>query len=666
MSIGRHRSAARAIIRPCLACLLVLAVGGCTTVTFKKTSQQDYIRGRQSDVLSTGAWSTGARQVFVVVGLSGKACDKGLQRCLQSVARSEAIDDEMRLSTLSELWLKQAIALSPDGASGDVPDDALNAYLESARAAYAYLFLTRRESSERAFEIRQAQVVEFYNYTARRVIGTFFNRYPAGMSEWRYERAGWSWLRPDSDVRFGCSSALPSELIPADGLTFEGLRNAYGRDGLGATFVAAAPGKIPLRSEAHGPWREPEYAPLTGLLTFPGNSLEEVMGTKQVRVLGRDPVEDTFLRLNNRTVPLAANYTAPYGVWLARSGFNRQSLLTLLGRGAALTEPRILMMRPFDPDRRTIVMIHGLASSPEAWINVANALLGYDQQLRSGYQIWQVYYPTNLPIAVNRARIQESLEKTIAHFDPDRTTRATRDMVLIGHSMGGVIARLLVSSSQDRLWDAVPIRDDYPAQKKQALRAQLRPYLVFEPMPEFGRAVFLAAPHRGSPKAEITVAHLISRLIRLPADVLHQNATLIESMKSAAPLGAPTRPPNSIDNLSAKNTFIAAAATLPISPGIHYHSIIGSYKSDHLPLADSSDGVVPYWSANLPGSESELVVPSWHDVQEKVEAMLEIRRILRLHLDSFAGAEPPVISMAENQGRYESRRSRAGDATCED
>ncbi|MFT3762305.1 MAG: alpha/beta fold hydrolase [Pseudoxanthomonas sp.] len=635
-AIGRQLSVTRAFTCRCLACLLALTVCGCNTVTLKETSLQEYIHGRQSDVLGTGDWSTGARQAFVVAGLPGKACDKNVRQCLHTIAGSQALDDEMRLSALSELWLKQAIALSPHGASDNVPDAALDAYLESARAAYAYLFFSGRDSGERAFDIRQAQVVEFYNYAARRAISTFFNGYLTGMKEWRYERAGWSWLRPDSDVRFGDTITLPSELIPADELTFKGLRNTYRRDGLGATFVAAAPGSIPL---ADHPWREPEYVPLTGLLVFPGNSLDEVMGAKQVEVLGRDPAEDVTVQLNDRTVPFSADYTAPYGVWLSRSGFNRQSLLNLFGRGNALTEPRILMMRPFDPGKRTIVMIHGLASSPEAWINVANALLGYDRQLRSEYQIWQVYYPTNLPIAVNRAKIHDALEKTITHFDPDRSTRATRDMVLIGHSMGGVIARLLVSASQDRLWDSVPIRDDFPAEKKRELREELRPYLVFEPMPEVTRAIFLAAPHRGSPKASMTIARLVRRLIQLPADVVHQNATLIESLKAAAPLGYPTRPPNSIDYLSEKNRFITAAATLPISSNVHYHSIIGRYKDDDLPLADSSDSVVPYRSAHLPGAESQLIVSSRHDVQDKVEAMLEIRRILRLHLDSISAEE---------------------------
>ncbi|NEL80606.1 MAG: alpha/beta fold hydrolase, partial [Xanthomonas perforans] len=106
--------------------------------------------------------------------------------------------------------------------------------------------------------------------------------------------------------------------------------------------------------------------------------------------------------------------------------------------------PHLYLMQPYDPNRRVLLMLHGLASSPEAWVNVANEVMG-DEALRQRYQIWQVYYPTNAPVAVNRAEIQALVERSLQHFDPSGTAIASHDMVLIGHSMGGVIGRLLVS-----------------------------------------------------------------------------------------------------------------------------------------------------------------------------------------------------------------------------
>jgi pimeloyl-ACP methyl ester carboxylesterase len=343
--------------------------------------------------------------------------------------------------------------------------------------------------------------------------------------------------------------------------------------------------------------------------------------------------------VGGQVVPLGANFTAAYGVWLARSGFASQSIRSLLGREGGIRTPRVLLMQPYDPDRLTVVMLHGLASSPEAWINVANEVMG-DEELRRHYQVWEVYYPTNLPVAVNLANIRKALDATLKHYDPSGQARASRNMVLIGHSMGGVIARLLVSSSGERLWSVLPVRANLPAAKRQRLRQRLAPYLQVSPMPQVTRAVFLAAPHRGTPYAQHRIARWLGNLIRLPVGVLKEMAGIAELIKSDADEGgnAPLlRIPNSIDNLSDTDPFIIAAADLPISPRVHYHTIVGVYKEKGS-LQDSSDGVVPYASAHLDGADSELAIPSWHSVQETPAAILELRRILRLHLASLRQA----------------------------
>ena len=69
---------------------------------------------------------------------------------------------------------------------------------------------------------------------------------------------------------------------------------------------------------------------------------------------------------------------------------------------------------------------------------------------------------------------------------------------------------------------------------------------------------------------------------------------------------------------------------------MHYHTIVGVYKEKGS-LQDSSDGLVPYRSAHLDGADSELVIPSWHSVQETPAAILELRRILRLQISAARG-----------------------------
>jgi hypothetical protein len=254
-----------------------------------------------------------------------------------------------------------------------------------------------------------------------------------------------------------------------------------------------------------------------------------------------------------------------------------------------------------------------------------------DEQLRRTYQVWEVYYPTNVPVAVNLRQIRQALDQTLQHFDPSGKAVASNNIVLIGHSMGGVIARLLVSSSDDKLWGVVPPRPGLSDADKQRLRERLAPYLQFSPMPQVTRAVFLAAPHRGTPVARWKLARWVGGLIRLPLTLLEEGKNLTDAMqgKNADP-GTPARLPNSIDNLSDNDPFIKASSTLQISPKVHYHSIVGVYKGKG-PLSDSDDGVVPYTSSHLDGADSELAVPSWHGVQDTPQAIIELRRILRLH-----------------------------------
>jgi hypothetical protein len=75
------------------------------------------------------------------------------------------------------------------------------------------------------------------------------------------------------------------------------------------------------------------------------------------------------------------------------------------------------------------------------------------------------------------------------------------------------------------------------------------------------------------------------------------------------------------------------ATTSDIMPrkGLLFHSIMGNdTKSDDPNLI--TDGIVPYKSAHLEGAVSEKIIQGGHSIQETPEAVLELRRILRLHL----------------------------------
>jgi hypothetical protein len=109
---------------------------------------------------------------------------------------------------------------------------------------------------------------------------------------------------------------------------------------------------------------------------------------------------------------------------------------------------------------------------------------------------------------------------------------------------------------------------------------------------------------------------------------------IAEALITAQPEAAAQlrRLPNSVDFLSDRRPYLEVVSQQPIAPGVAYHSIIGCAEPASS-TATCSDGLVPYSSAHLDGAASELIVTSGHSVQETPEAILELRRILHLHLE---------------------------------
>lgn len=628
------------------ATLLALTVSGCAMVSVGSVSSEDYLSARRGDVLTTGTLSASALTALQVVGTSNARCNADMANCRKTLIASIGLSDEQRLSALSELWLQEALkneeAQKLEPANDALKAATLSAYLESAKHAYVYLFYTGRTPDLRALEDRQSQVRDYYNFSTQQAVVGLFNRYrdqlEKSVSEektYLLDFAPWQVSGSTAGISLSHKGQLPNELVAASSLTFEGLRNQYRRDGLGAELVAVFANSVVKREDENKPWSETPFPSITVMLRFPGNSIESVLAGKRVELQGFDPHRNVSVDVRGIRVPLAANFTSGHGLWLARSGFAQESLLSLIGRSETLENPRIYLMQPFDPNRRVILMLHGLASSPEAWVNVANEVLG-DEELRQNFQIWQVYYPTNLPLPFNNRAIREAVNATLENFDPQGNRRASSDMVLIGHSMGGVLARLMVSNSGDQLWESVLDRFDISPKREKRLRQKIEPYVVFNAMPQPTRAIFIAAPHRGTPYAENRFARFVSGLIRLPATVLNRVTEIGQLLVS--PDEASDEPLvgaiNSIKNLSDQDPFVQESAKLPISSQVVYHSIMGN-DTPKLNLMESSDGVVPYASARLEGAASELVVNSWHSVQETPEAIVEIRRILHEHLNAL-------------------------------
>ncbi len=630
--------------------LSLLLSSGCAMVTIKQVAPTEYLANKRGDVLTSGKLSAASQETLSVIGMDVAQCEKDVTACQKTLADTDVLPEEQRLSAQSELWVKTALALTPkpkDREKTPMSDAALDAWLEAARYAYAYLFFSGRTPSDRAFEDRQTQVRDYYNYAAEQTAAVVFKRSRESALEgedYNAAVAGERWtLTSDFDeLRM---QSIPTRMVSASAVSFAGLRSTYRRDGFGAELVVIMdPPK--LVAPADGEKAEiPQYSEMsainaTALLRFKGNDLRQVLDTTQVLFDVYSPESTESVDLHGEKVPLAGNFTAAYGMWLAQSGFATQSLRTLFGLSEGIGAPHMYLMQPWDPNRRIIFMLHGLGSSPEAWVNVANEIMG-DPELRRHFQVWQVYYPTNAPIALNRYEINQAFDNTLKHFDPTGSTPASKDMVFIGHSMGGVLARLLVTSSGDVLWNDLLANYDLKGERLKRVETKLGPLLHFNAEPNVERAIFIAAPHKGTDIAGNRVGRLIGRLVRLPITILGKFEDVFLTLQESESANSTTKlqVPNSIDNLKASDPFVKAAGALPITPGLKYHSIIAQRKPE-VPLLQSDDGLVPYWSAHLDGAVSEKVIISGHSVQETPQAVLEIRRILREDLKEVGDTHP--------------------------
>ena len=216
-----------------------------------------------------------------------------------------------------------------------------------------------------------------------------------------------------------------------------------------------------------------------------------------------------------------------------------------------------------------------------------------------------------------------------------------QNMVGIGHSMGGLLTRTLVTNSGDAIWNstfAIPFSEVATSFEH---RARLRRLFYFQPKPYVKRVIFVAVPHRGSKIADSFFARLMARQVHLPhelhAFVSELRATIPNLLKPEAAALFDRGYPNSIRVLSPKSVGLMALAELPVDSSIPFHSIMGDRGRGG--GEKSSDGAVTYASSHLPGASSELIVPSNHRTYENPEALVEVKRILKLHLAGMKQGE---------------------------
>jgi len=261
-----------------------------------------------------------------------------------------------------------------------------------------------------------------------------------------------------------------------------------------------------------------------------------------------------------------------------------------------------------------------------------------DDRIRDRYAFWTFTYDSGNPIAYSGWQLRNALTKAVERADPEGSDPCVNDMVVLGHSQGGLLTKLTSIDSGDRFWKRVSGEDFESIDIPEETKALLRQTLFVKPLPFVTEVMFLATPHRGSYLAgPQIVRRLAERLVRLPSDIVRVGVDLVTLQDAGVTFN---RIPTSIDNMSPGNSFIQTLSKILLRPGVKAHSIVAVQKTN-VPLESAGDGVVKYESAHIEPVESELVVRSPHSVQSNPYAIAEVRRILLKHATDV-NCGPPV------------------------
>lgn len=408
--------------------------------------------------------------------------------------------------------------------------------------------------------------------------------------------------------------AFEREYIPVDSMTFHGKLSEHRalRPGVGAPLVVIYPESRDARRTFDPPR---VHAAMTAVLRFEGDrsatlELHEPLEEDRISIAGRNPV-------------LAADFTAPVSMSIAVARPDKLGLIRMLNPQKYSDTARLVRTQKYDRNRIPVLFVHGLQDTPVTWVPMYQQLLN-DPLIRERFQFWVFSYPSGYPFPYSASLLRKELYGVKKAF-PDH-----KDIVIVGHSMGGIISRLMVTNAGDRIWKDLFGRPPSETEIAGASRHLLEESLVFEHRKEIHRAIFISTPHKGSIFASNWIGRLGSRLVRIPgflADTRNAVASLVTVDTASLQLD---RAPNSIDTLAPNNRFVRSMNKLPIAPGVTYHSIMGDRGKGNTP--DSSDGVVAYWSSHLDGAASEKIVPSHHSAHQNPEGIEEVKRILRFHL----------------------------------
>ncbi|NUM55498.1 MAG: alpha/beta fold hydrolase [Candidatus Hydrogenedentes bacterium] len=582
----------------------------------------------QSNAITADAMSSHTAQVLRLYNLTEvfKANPDQTMRDL----RERACEGPDRYLLFSMAELSYLVARDHEAKS---PTEAIGYFISSARFAYAFLFDSNLGERPNIYDPRFRLGCELYNHSLARALRLMEANPPAEEADGAILVQTWDGALRMRVAMHGFPEGYSdfAELILAADYEVEGINNQYRTYGLGIPLIAVA------RTDPDDPNQPPRASyPATAVLRFNRLACVDYDQTLEASLDLFDPLHIDDVEIDGTHARLESDMTTPLGYVLSDPDLRTDAFLGFLRAERADDRTGLYMIDPYDSDKIPVVLVHGLVSSPLTWAEMLNDLRG-DPAIREKYQFWFYQYPTGYPFIYSASRFRKALDDARAQYDPAGTSAAFNQMVLIGHSMGGLLSKLMVQDSGDAVWSAFSRKPFDELRISESEKSMLANVFFFTPRPYVKRVVFIATPHGGSNLSDLAVASLISRLVAVPKFLISTTFDVMTLDLDTPGDKITKRDFTSVKNLSPQNRFIRATRQISIDPAVSYHSIIGNFHGKD--IEHSSDGVVPYWSSHLDGAASEKVVDSGHSAHYHPLAILEVRRILEEHLESTPVSE---------------------------
>ncbi len=598
-----------------------LALSGCgTPVSVTKISEEEAYLAATRNPLSGDHMSDAATAVlhrFNLLEIYEKQPEVALKRLYQQALEDDRRDILFALAELDYLWAK---SLPFQTSKGDVTPRAQDVYLEAAIYAYLYLLGPGTDPKPSPFDHRFREACELYN----RSLDDAFRQDDSDQiilkNGQRTLRLGTLTLALKTD-ELHWPLAQFKTFHAAETYKVEGLTNRNRSPGLGAPLIGVT--ERSMNAPNGG------TLPITAFLRVHG-SLKTLAKTKNSLALELySSYDDLDVLVDGYQIPLQADNTAPLAFRLNDPDLWKVGLKRFVFGDEV--EKHVLFIQPYEPGRIPVVLVHGTGSSPVWWAEMVNTLRS-DSILRHRYQFWFYQYTSSLPVPTSAADLRETLTSMIQQLDPKGKDPALDQMVVIGHSQGGLLAHMTAIDSGDRLWKSVSDNPYESLHVDPLLKTALKRALFFKPLPFVKRVVFISTPHRGSFLTKGWVRDLARGALALPLQLVQGGSEKYRELSSQLKLPGflQGQAPTSVDGMSADSPVMKEVAALPLAPCIKAHSIIAVLPEKD--ILKGNDGVVEYSSAHIDGVESEYIVRTGHSAQGHPLTIEEVRRILLLHL----------------------------------